>query len=113
MTTTTSFDRTVTTKRTVKRSIVWLERPSDATDGWGAIELRQDKRVDKYLVRRIEADFGVGFQLEKLAADLTTVEQYDINLAGRESTCTCRGNSQHGHCKHVSGLIALLNREEF
>lgn len=109
---TANFSRVITKVRTVRRSIRWVESPGPDTDGYGAVEIVQDRKADLYLVRQIPADFGRGYQLEKLAADLSTAEVYDINLASSESACTCPGHSFHGHCKHVAGLLALEQRGE-
>jgi hypothetical protein len=45
-----------------------------------------------------------------LAPDLATVESYHVLLAGPESSCTCKGNSYTGHCKHVEGLQELVGK---
>jgi hypothetical protein len=102
------FNRTVTRRHTVKRSIRIIERPTLDSDGWFAIEIEQDKRTTVYLARRIPADFGSGaYHLEKLDADLATIDVYDVCLMDHESLCSCRGFLQHGHCKHVAGLLSL------
>ncbi len=92
------------------RAVTVLERPDKADpDQYTGIRIVCGKEDHVYLLHPIEADFGLGFELEKLdeAHELATVEVYHVNLAGQESTCTCPGHSYHGHCKHVDGLLAL------
>lgn len=89
------------------RTCHWTIRPDHAFDGYGALDITEGKKTDTYLVRQIPADFGEGFTFEKLDAGLNVIEQYDVNLAGGESSCTCPGNCFHGHCRHVESLTAL------
>jgi hypothetical protein len=37
-------------------------------------------------------------------------DTYHVNLAGPRSTCEGKGFLAHGHCKHVSGLAALVEK---
>jgi hypothetical protein len=89
------------------RSIGIVELPAPDSDGWSAIRIMVGQETTVYLLRAVPADFGEGFQLEKLDEGLQTVETYDVNLMGQESTWTCPGHTFHGHCRHVSGLQAL------
>jgi len=105
-------------RRKPARSIRVLEQPTADTDGWGAIEIKVGKQTDTYLVRFIPSDFGlgaIGFEVEKLDADLATVEAYHVHLADRpeECSCTCKGHSYHHHCKHCDGLQALVKAGHF
>jgi hypothetical protein len=59
-----------------------------------------------YYVREIPTPLGRGFSLRKVAGN----EDYSVLVAGRESTCRCRGFCYHGHCRHVSALSALVAR---
>ena len=66
------------------------------------------KQSDCYLVRQIPCDFGeAAWEVEKLDAKLQTVESYAVHFAGNESSCTCRGCTEHRHCKHLYGLQKL------
>jgi hypothetical protein len=60
-----------------------------------------------YYLSRLQADFGQGFRMEKFACDGGDV--YDVNLdaAAGQHSCTCKGNTYHGHCKHVEALETL------
>ena len=55
-----------------------------------------------YYFRRVPADFGQGFLVTK--PDGTV---YHVNVAGKKSTCECKGFLRWGHCKHVEVLEAL------
>jgi hypothetical protein len=73
---------------------------------------------DAYLVHFIPSDFGfgaVGFEVEKLDADLAMVERYHVHLSDRpaECHCDCMGCTQHGHCKHKDGLETLVKLGKF
>jgi hypothetical protein len=80
------------------RSLTVLEAPAARFDGFGAIRITEGKKVDLYLV---------AWAFEKLDGELNTVETYDVLLAGQESSCTCKGNTYCGHCRHVEALTAL------
>jgi hypothetical protein len=75
-----------------------------------ALLLNVGKDSNVYLVREIDADFGIGFEVEKLDDAHNTVEVYHVNLADRYTTCTCPGHSFHSHCKHSSALQTLVDR---
>lgn len=108
-----NFDRTRAVRVTVKRTIRWIEQPTVETEGWGCVEITQDRKSNLYLIRQIPADFGSGaFHLQKLDADLVVIAEYDVCLVGRESTCSCPGFSFAGHCRHVAGLLALEKKNE-
>jgi hypothetical protein len=73
------------------------------------IELQDGKKLDYYISRKIASDWGQAFQLEKQDA-VGLAEVYHVLLAGRESTCTCRGFCFHQRpCKHITGLQALAS----
>jgi hypothetical protein len=94
------------------RAIRILEQPTAETDGWGAVQITVGKKSDRYLVRFIPTDFNgaLALEVEKLDADLATVEQYHVSLSDREEDkhCSCKGCLQHGHCKHCDGLAKLV-----
>lgn len=65
-----------------------------------------------YYVRRIPADFGLAFRFEKFQTEKVEGEdsEYDVNIeleSGRHS-CTCKGGTFHGHCKHAESIVALI-----
>jgi hypothetical protein len=110
----------VTTKRTRKqpeRRIRILHPLSDS--GAAVIEITVDNKEDVYAVRRIASDFGTAYHVIKgeLVEDeeaqtlrLRNAAEYDVLLNGRESSCTCKGHTYSGHCKHVDGLTTLRQR---
>lgn len=92
----------------------WLERPSNRIGGWGILEIQVGRQTTTYRVRRLATDFGVGgFEIVKLAAGMVnTGLVYHVLLDGRKSKCDCIGCEQHGHCKHIEALQALLAAEK-
>ncbi len=63
--------------------------------------------IGSYTLTPLPSDFGTAYRLGKATADGCS-EEYDVLLAGRESSCTCKGNTFRGHCKHVEALQALI-----
>jgi len=65
-----------------------------------------------YYVRRIAADFGLAFHFEKFRTEQVEGEpsEYDvlIDLQRGHHSCTCKGNTYCGHCKHVESVLALI-----
>jgi len=61
-----------------------------------------------YHLTAIPSDWGRAFEVRKLAAD--GGEVYHVNLSDAAETCDCLGHEHHGHCKHVSALLALQSR---
>ncbi len=102
----------------LERRIRVLEQPTADTDGWSAIAITVGKQTDTYLVHFIPSDFGfgaVGFEVEKLDADLATIEAYHVHLADRPEVCSCecKGFLRWNHCKHLDGLKALNQAGKF
>ncbi len=72
--------------------LLWLSEDGEVKNG--------------YTLTALPSDFGVAFRLGK--ADVGGCsEEYDVLLNGRETSCTCKGNTYCGHCKHVEALQAL------
>ncbi len=96
-------------KPAADRTLRMIEEPRPESGDYFALRIVEGKKMDIYIVVPVPADFGEGYSFEKLdaAADFATLEQYDVNLAGKESTCTCKGNTYCGHCRHVEALQAL------
>jgi hypothetical protein len=80
---------------------------STMTDGSLLLGLTVGDATTLYLVRPLPSDFGAAFQLTKAWNGTTGGEQYDVLLHGRESSCTCKGNTYRGKCKHVEALTKL------
>ncbi len=69
-----------------------------------------------YYVQPIPADFGLAFRFEKFSTEQEEGKdsEYDVNLdlqRGRH-TCTCKGNTYSGHCKHVEALVSLIQSDK-
>ena len=56
-----------------------------------------------------------GFEVEKLDSDLNTVESYTVHLSEQpaDCSCTCKGHSYCGRCKHREGLAELVKLGKF
>ena len=109
-------DRRVrTARRKSERRIKVLEQPGPDTDGRAAIAITVGKQSDTYLLRTIPTDFDgtLGSEVEKLDADLATVEQYHVLLADdpKGTSCECKGFLRWGHCKHTGGIQALRQHQ--
>src|SRR5262245_55185302 len=63
------------------------------------------EQTDTYTLEPIPSDFGHGLLLNKQDGS-----SYAVLLSGPDSTCDCKGHTQHGHCKHVESLLALQQR---
>jgi hypothetical protein len=65
-----------------------------------------------YYVRRIPADFGLAFHFEKFETEKVEGEdsEYEVNIDLQRGyhSCTCKGNTYCGHCKHVESVLALI-----
>jgi hypothetical protein len=72
----------------------------------GIVRITSGKLVDEYFLDQLTTDFGEGYELTKRTYGEEDT-RYHINLAFENNTCDCKGHLQHGHCKHVDGLIAL------
>lgn len=61
-----------------------------------------------YSLERIGSQFGDGFRLTKNVGHAgDECDRYDLHLSDEGHTCECRGNLQHGHCKHVDAVVRL------
>lgn len=72
--------------------------------GTGLIELTVGKDAAEYFLTELPADFGRGFQLDKIGGPAT----YAVHLDGAEKRCECMGFLHRGRCKHADGLAALI-----
>jgi hypothetical protein len=65
-----------------------------------------------YYVRRIPADFGLAFRFEKFETEQVEGEpsDYDVLIDPERGyhSCTCKGGTFHGHCKHAESVLALI-----
>jgi hypothetical protein len=70
------------------------------------VRIRVGKEEADYFLTELAADFGRGFQVEKICG--TAEESYHVNLNGTETTCSCKGHLRWQKCKHADGLAALI-----
>jgi len=105
---------TATRKPATKSRIVTVLEPITATTGDIQITQTEGRQttIDRYYVREIPSDIGGrGFTFGKMAQHtFAVVEEHTCRLAGRDSTCECKGFERWSHCKHLESLTALANR---
>jgi hypothetical protein len=98
------------------REKVWHANISNVVNHGAALRLTSTEgnrtEVFHYFVEAIPADFGLGFHLEKFANEVEEGEpsEYHVLLAGKSSTCECKGWLRWGHrkpCKHLRSLAKL------
>jgi hypothetical protein len=101
------------TRRTEK---TWHANISRVVNGGAALRLTsvEGPKVERfhYFVTAIPADFGLGFHLERFANEVEEGEprEYHVLLAGKQSSCECKGFLRWGHrrpCKHLRSLAKL------
>jgi hypothetical protein len=75
-----------------------------------------DRDTSAYKVQPLPTAWGkAAFRLTKSDRGTGPGEQYDVLLAGRDSTCECKGFLKHGlckdgrGCKHIAGCQAALD----
>ena len=73
----------------------------------GVVRITVGKDEADYFLTEIPADFGRGFQVEKVGIDCAEAA-YHVNLDADRRTCECQGFLRHEHCKHADGLAALI-----
>ncbi len=94
------------TKATPER-VIRLERPI-TSDGVGVFSVRVGRRTTFYTLHEIRCDIGGrGFEVHRLGPG----ELYHVRV-GRPADCSCEclGFLRHGRCRHVLGLLALVER---
>jgi hypothetical protein len=69
----------------------------------GTLKIVEGKRSDLYYFRALPSDFGRAFEMTKVGGDT-----YGVNLAGKKSSCECKGFLRWRHCRHIESLTALL-----
>ena len=91
----------------VPRTIRLIEKPQN--DGVGRFCISERKKETHYSFREIHCDIGGrGFIVQRQDA----VETYHVRIGKpAECGCECRGFLRHGHCKHIVGLLALVENE--
>jgi hypothetical protein len=77
----------------------------------GLFRVTEGKDVALYHFAEAPADFGRAFLVEKATPGGTAIlERYHVNVGGEGEppTCPCKGHSRFGYCRHVSGLLKLI-----
>ena len=78
----------------------------DLREGVGVISVSTGKEPVYYTVVEIPCEIGGrGFAMHKLGMG----PLYHVRVGGPEDcSCECMGYLRHGYCKHVMGLLALV-----
>ena len=77
------------------------------SNGRKVLSLTIGDDMQAYGLTPLPSDFGVALRLDKADRGDGQRDGYDVLLNGRESSCTCKGNTYRGHCKHVEALGKL------
>jgi len=70
------------------------------------LEMTIGAETFSYWLKPLAADFGTSFEVRKLLADGGDVYHVHIDEQGHHS-CTCKGGTYCGHCKHLEAVLAL------
>jgi hypothetical protein len=103
-----------TTAAPATRSIRWIDPAGRSV--FAIAERRGGTRTpayvieDVYTITPIESPLGAAYHLEKCGVRGGPDHAYDVLLAADGCRCDCKGFEHHGHCRHVSGLVALLGQ---
>ena len=86
-----------------------IVRPKDQY-GLVVVCITIGKKVTHYVVREIRCDIGGrGFEMHRLGLG----ELYHMRVGDPDDySCDCLGFLQHGHCKHVAALWALVRSRQ-
>jgi hypothetical protein len=103
-----------TKSRRADRSVFLVFPPIEKSAGVFQVTERTPKteKVTDYLFTPIPCDWnGLGYRVEKLGTEpsdgpYTVCLDAERGLDGQHS-CECKGHLAHGHCVHVSALLAL------
>ena len=68
------------------------------------LRITQDGKPSYYWVGPLASDFGRAFRFEKPAPE---TDVYDVLLEPNGDSCTCKGHTYGGYCKHVDACRAL------
>jgi hypothetical protein len=103
MSTTTSA-RKPRQRRSHERSVKVLVAPALASPQT-FVRITQDGEAGYYWVPPAPSDFGRAFRFEKPAPE---TDVYDVLLEQGGETCTCKGHTYGGYCRHVDCRKALI-----
>ena len=87
------------------RSIMLVRPPGP--DGVAVVRITLGKRHFFYAVKQIPCEIGGrGFAMHRLGV----APLYHVRVGRPEQlSCECKGYYRHGHCKHIRGLLALID----
>lgn len=77
------------------------------SDGTRVLCLTVDGDMRGYRLTALGSDFGAAYRLDKADNGDGDTESYDVLLDGARSSCTCKGHTYRGKCKHVDALNKL------
>jgi hypothetical protein len=109
--TTTFVELLPETKSTKHNSIEWV--PGETT-GTGKLTIHTGRRSDEYYVIEFSNQFdGRSFHVVKITEGSDKSElAYDVFCRrGEQRSCSCKGFTHHGHCRHHDAISALLDNE--
>jgi hypothetical protein len=77
------------------------------------VEMTIGEQSFAYFVKKIHADFGMGFAFRKVEVNGMSENSEDVyhvhyDPARRWTRCDCKGGEFHGHCKHQEAIAALI-----
>ncbi len=91
------------------RTIAVTLRPSDVNPFYAVNVVEKTARTvksDTYFVRELANDLGRAFEMRKAGEE----EPYHVLLSDAGQQCECKGFLKWGHCRHIEGLTALIQR---
>jgi hypothetical protein len=91
------------------RSIRWVVKPGEITRT-GVARITDRGGADDYLVTAFAADLGRAFEVVKLCPREGNPTYHVLLADDGKHSCECKGFLRWNRCRHVSGLLALLNR---
>ena len=92
-------------RRQHQRSVALLCPPIPG-DGASYVRITQDGQEFFYWIERVPSDFGTAFRVKSVTDG---GDAYDVLLSSDGDSCTCKGHTFGGYCKHVDAIQALPN----
>src|SRR3954462_15535698 len=99
--------RSARTRRPHTRSVTWLSHVGHCL---GLLRIPQDGKASTYSLSPIASDFGTGIRFEKDGA-AEGDESYEVLIENGKATCSCKGHTYGGYCRHADAALALHQRD--